>query len=441
VIKMYKMTILLVRFSELKQKTRSIAMGKNVKNTNKILNDKTLLVTADIGKYVNYCYARTPRGEELDPFKFHNTGIGFLLVYEIIEMFRKKHHLERIVFGIESTGNYGEPLIHFMVDRGIYMVQVNPLHTKKVKEMRGNSPNKTDRKDPKVIADIIALNNSLKVIIPRGAAAELDRLNHFREILLEDKKRAYNQLESSIVPVFPEFLHLFKDLQIKTVEFLLKNYPFPESIVDLGLEGLTEKLYAVSRGRFGEEKAKTLYEAALSSAGIKEGLAGTLLMQENLYKKIHLIENQLCQVEESIRKKLLEIPYSRYIMSIRGIGPIITAAIIGEVGDIRKYDCAQQLQKLSGLNLYEISSGIQKGQRHITKRGRRLLRKMLYYAALNVTKKNGILHDTYNNHLRKKMTKTQALTAISRKIIRIIYALVRDRSEYSTEYNIHKDAA
>ena len=416
-------------------------MSKNVKNTNKILNDKTLLVTADIGKYVNYCYARAPRGEELDSFKFHNTGIGFLMVYEIIEMFRKKHHLERIVFGIESTGNYGEPLIHFMVNRGIYMVQVNPLHTKKVKEMRGNSPNKNDKKDPKVIADIIALHNSLKVVIPRGAAAELDRLIHFREILLEDKKRAYNQLESSIVPVFPEFLHLFKDLQIKTVEFLLKNYPFPEPILELGLECLTENLYRVSRGRFGKEKAKALYEAALSSAGIKEGLDGTLLMQENLYKKIHLIDRQLCQVEENIRIKLSDIPYSRYIMSIRGIGPIITAAIIGEVGDIRKYDCAQQLQKLSGLNLYEISSGKQKGQRHITKRGRHLLRKMLYYAALNVTKKNGILHDAYNNHLNKKMTKTQALTAISRKMIRIIYALVRDRSEYITEFNINKDAA
>ncbi|MBE9594866.1 MAG: transposase, partial [Proteobacteria bacterium] len=144
-----------------------------------------------------------------------------------IELFRKKHHLDRIVFGIESTGNYGEPLIHYMVNRGIQMVQVNPLHTKKVKEMRGNSPNKNDRKDPKVIADIIALRNSLTVIIPKGAAAELDRMVHLREILLEDKKRAYNQLESAIVPIFPEFLHVFKDLQIKTVEHLLKNYPLP----------------------------------------------------------------------------------------------------------------------------------------------------------------------------------------------------------------------
>ena len=425
----------------MKQKTRNIAMKKKVRNLNKYLNDKTLLVTADVGKYFNYCYARTPKGEELEPFKFHNTGLGYIMVYEIIELFRKKHHLDRIVFGIESTGNYGEPLIHYMVNRGIQMVQVNPFHTKKVKEMRGNSPNKNDKKDPKVIADIIALHNGLTVVIPRGAAAELDRLVHLREILLEDRKRAYNQLESAIVPIFPEFLHIFKDLQIKTVEHLLKYYPLPESIIKLGLEDLIKLLHTVSRGRFGRKKADIFYEAALSSAGIKEGIEGTLLMIKSLYDKISLLDRQLSQVEEGIGTKLSEVSYSRYIMSIKGIGPIITASIIGEVGDLRKYDYAHQLQKLAGINLYEISSGIQIGQRHITKRGRHLLRKMLYYAALNVTKKGGILHDTYNKHLKKGMTKTQALTAISRKIIGIIYALVRDSSNYVERVDGNKLAA
>jgi transposase len=416
-------------------------MSRNVRNFGKFLNEKTLLVTADVGKYSNYCYARTPKGEELEPFEFHNTGSGFIMVYGIIKLFGKKHNLDRIVFGIESTGNYGEPLIHYMVNRGIQMVQVNPLHTKKVKEMRGNSPNKNDKKDPKVIADIIALGNCLTVIIPRGAEAELDRLVHLREILLEDKKRAYNQLESAIVPIFPEFLHIFKDLQIKTVEHLLKNYPLPESIIKLGLEELIETLYTVSRGRIGKKRAEKFYEVALSSAGIKEGIEGTLLMIKNLYDKISLLDRQLSQVEENIGIKLSEVPYSRFIMSIKGIGPIITAAIIGEVGDLRKYDCAQQLHKLAGINLYEISSGIQRGQRHITKRGRHLLRKMLYYAALNVTKKGRILHDNYNKHLKKGMTKTQALTAISRKIIGIIYALVRDSSDYVEKIDGNKIAA
>ena len=200
-------------------------------------------------------------------------------------------------------------------------------------------------------------------------------------------------------------------------------------------------MHTVSRGRIGRKRAEKFYEAALSTAGIKEGIEGTLLMIKNLYDKISLLDRQQSQVEESIGIKLSEVPYSRFIMSIKGIGPIITAAIIGEVGDLRKYDYAQQLHKLAGINLYEISSGIQRGQRHITKRGRHLLRKMLYYAALNVTKKGRILHDTYNKHLKKGMTKTQALMAISRKIIGIIYALVRDSSDYIERVDGNKIAA
>jgi transposase len=209
----------------------------------------------------------------------------------------------------------------------------------------------------------------------------------------------------------------------------------------LGLQDLTEVLYTVSRGRFSSKKAEKLYEAALTSAGIREGREGTLLIIKNLYDKINLLDRQLVQLEENIRIKLTEIPYSRYIMSIEGIGPIITAAIIGEVGDLRKYSSARQLHKLAGINLYEISSGKQIGQRHITKRGRHLLRKMLYYAAINVTKKDRILHDTYNKHLMKGMTKTQALMAISRKIIGIIYALVRDNSNYVEGVDTNQVAA
>lgn len=49
--------------------------------------------------------------------------------------------------------------------------------------------------------------------------------------------------------------------------------------------------------------------------------------------------------------------------------------------------------KLVGLDLYKISFGKMKGQRKISKRGRSLLRKILYYATIQKIRKNGILHD------------------------------------------------
>jgi len=94
--------------------------------------------------------------------------------------------------------------------------------------------------------------------------------------------------------------------------------------------------------------------------------------------------------------------------------------------------------KLAGLDLYEISSGKMKGQRRISKRGRSLLRKILYYAAIQTIRKNGILHDYYTRLTDRGMKRMMALVAVSRKLLGIIYAMVRDDSEYSVNFESMK---
>ena len=53
-----------------------------------------------------------------------------------------------VVVGYESTGPYAEPFVHYLRSRPVTIVQVNPMHTKRVKEINNNSPLKTDEKDP-----------------------------------------------------------------------------------------------------------------------------------------------------------------------------------------------------------------------------------------------------------------------------------------------------
>ena len=97
---------------------------------------------------------------------------------------------------------------HFLLKRSVTMVQVNPLHTKRLKELQGNSPGKTDRKDPKVIADIIELGHALTVVIPEGAAAELRRLTQARERAIRRRTALFNQIQDLVFMVFPEFLQV-----------------------------------------------------------------------------------------------------------------------------------------------------------------------------------------------------------------------------------------
>ena len=398
-------------------------------------NSETLLVTVDVGKVKNYGYGRCMDGSELPVFSFFNTGKGFEYFLNKVNKFKKDKGLSKILFGLESTGVYGEALIHYLHKRGLEIVQVNPMHTKRVKEIRGNSQNKTDKKDPKVIADIIALNNYLTVIIPEGVSAELRRLAHLREQKLTDINKVYNRMEALTFLIFPEFLNVMKGLRTKTAAYLIKHYPSPHSIRNLGVEALTEKIERVSRKRLGKERAEELYNAALVSGGIEEGLESIVEGLSMFLDEIALYEKHLSQIEHKMGQSLQEIPYSKFIMSIKGIGAITTAVIIGEVGDLRKYKTKQELSKLAGLNLYEISSGKHVGERHISKRGRSLLRKILFYAAINVTKEGGIFYDVYQSHLKKGMKKIKALTAISRKLIGIIYALVRDNVNYIEGFN------
>jgi len=90
--------------------------------------------------------------------------------------------------------------------------------------------------------------------------------------------------------------------------------------------------------------------------------------------------------------------------------------------------------KLAGLDLYEISSGRRKGQRRISKRGRSLLRKILFYAAIQMIRKNGIMYDYYTRLTGRGMERMRALIAVSRKLLRIIHAILRDNRDYVGGY-------
>lgn len=133
-----------------------------------------------------------------------------------------------------------------------------------------------------------------------------------------------------------------------------------------------------------------------------------------------------------------QIPCSRSLLSLKGIGKITAAGLIGEVGDFSKFSTFSDVEKLAGLNLFEISSGKLKGNRHISKRGRALLRKLLFFAALNTVRKGGVMYLQYRKYLERGMPKIKALVAISRKLLRIVFALVRDHSEYQNNYSKEK---
>lgn len=399
------------------------------------VNQNVLIATVDGGKDKHYGYYRRPDGTDCKSFDFWNNGQGFQEFWGRISSAAATHGLEEIIVGFESTGPYMEPLAQFLRSKkGIRLVQVNPMHTKRLKELPGNSPLKTDRKDPKVIADIIELGHALTVVIPEGPAAELRRLTQARERTIESRTRLFNQLQSLLAISFPEFLQVMRDVKTASAQHLLRHYPTAQDIVSLGEPALAALFRKVSRGKLREDRARALFEAASESVGVREGRSSMLLEIGLMLDTIGIYDRFIEGLEAEMVRHLGQIPYSRIILSLKGIGPVTAAGLIGEVGDFTKFGTISEVMKLAGLDLYEVSSGKHRGKLRISKRGRPLIRKLLYLAALSTVRKSGVMHEWYHRALGRGMNKTKALVAVSRKLLGIIFALVRDHSVYVENY-------
>ena len=409
-------------------------MGIKAKKV-KWINKKTMIATFDIGKNVHYGYFRAADGQERKPFCVYNAQKSFKQLWAEICRFKREHQLEQVVVGFESTGPYAEPLFHFLRKKPVKLVQVNPVHTKRVKELTGNSPNKTDKKDPRVIADVICLGHALTLVVPKGAAAHLRRLTQARQRALRDRTATINQLQHLMFVIFPEFLAIMKNINTKTAAHLVKYHPAAQDIAALGVETLTAMMRKISRGKLGRERAEQLIAAAKSSVGIREGCESILLEIAHLNARIENDSDFIDKLEDQLEEYLHQIPYSSSILSVKGIGVVTAGGLIGEVADFKKFDTISEVMKLAGLDLYEISSGKHRGQRRISKRGRPLMRQLLFFAAINAVKSKGIMHQKYQQMLARGMLKMKALVAISRKLLGLIFAIVRDSTKYIEDYN------
>jgi transposase len=220
----------------------------------------------------------------------------------------------------------------------------------------------------------------------------------------------------------------------KTAQHILKRYTIPERIGTLSKEALGEEMRKRSMGKFGIKDAESLIGLARETVGIKEGLAGIFMDIRHILMQLEAEVQFILEIEAEMGATLERIPCSLRLLSIKGLGIVSVAGLIGEVGDFSKFSTQSEIMKLAGLDLYEISSGKRKGQRRISKRGRSLLRKILFYAAIQMIRKNGIMYDYYARLTGRGMERMRALIAVSRKLLRIIHAIVRDNRDYVGQY-------
>ena len=337
------------------------------------VKEGTLIATVDVAATTNTGYCTSADGRDIKVFRFDNTKVGFDKFWDMIVSSKNRFKCTEVIVGYESTGPYAEPLVHYLQDKPAKIVQVNPMHTKRLKEVNDNSPGKTDDKDPRVIADIIRLGHALSIVVPEGDAAYLRRLNNARERHVGERTALLNQMQQLVFLIFPEFKTIVTQMSGKTVRYVLKQCTTPERIASLDKRVFGDELRRRSRGRLGIREAERLIEAARTTIGITEGLTGIVLDLRHILTQLDVVDRFTSEVEAEMASTLDRIPASMRLLSIKGLGVISVAGLIGEVGDFSKFRTQSEIMKLAGLDLYEVSSGKRNGEKRISKRGRSLI--------------------------------------------------------------------
>lgn len=401
----------------------------------KYVNADTMIVTVDIGSRTHYGYIRWGK-IEVKSFSFENTRAGLNKFNKVIEAFKSKWGLKEVIMGFESTGSYGRPLVYFFSGKPVELVQVNPLHTSRLKSVNDNSPLKSDTKDPRVIADLIQMGHTLTVVTPEGDSGELRGFTLARERALKSRTVKSNQLTQLLVTYYPEFPGLFSKITGKTVLYILERYPLPGDIVACDLGKLTLELKKISRGKVNGDKVKKIYNFACNSIGIKGAPVSAAFEIRHLVREIKKLSEYIGELEEQMAIYLKKIDYADRLLEIKGVATVTLAAIIGEVGDFRNFRFIREIVKFAGLNLCEHSSGLHIGRRRISKFGRAILRKMLYYGALQVIRYDNALGNYYKRKVSEGMMKSKALIAVGKKLLKTMFSMVRNNTRYDCNHKI-----
>jgi transposase len=403
-----------------------------------------LVIGIDIAKEIQVARAVTYRGIELGkPCSFTNDLFGFQQFRSWIQALQREHCKTHAIIGMEPTGHYWLNLAHWLLEQQCEVVVVNPYHVKLNKENRDNSPTKNDVKDALVIADMVKSGYYSSLRLPTGKFEELRILFSSREFAVKQFISVQNQVHRWLDIWFPEYHHVFTDWTCKSSLATLQLFPLPADLKCLSAKEIYAAWKPIMRRRGSYSFAVALQEYAHLSVGATMGSVQAKQSLAFLLAQFHSHEEYLTQLEIEMLTLLQEIPQAIPILAISGMGTVLVASILSETGDLRGFSHGQQVMRLAGLHLSEVSSGLHKGQARLTKRGRPKLRKMLFLTVLNLVKHNPEFRELHQHNTKiKKMKKIHSIIKLCGKLARILVAMTNQNESYiSGKYTVQLIAA
>lgn len=342
----------------------------------------------------------------------------------------------------EATGVYSRSVVRFCQDNNLSYTQLNPL------ELHLRSENlrrvKTDQADAHKIAHSAIENNYRQTAAWSKDYRQLRELTRFYDQITNDIKLEQGKLYTALEQTFPEEEQLFKSRVSKLALNIILLFPHPDFVHGLSRTKLKNKLMSQTDKRLSKTKGLKYAEKLIKYAQISYPATDvdSIQVQEVQYYCRQLID--LTKQKELLigQMKILSesLPTYQIFISMPGIGLLTAAQLLGELGDITRFDNANQLNAYIGIDLNRYQSGQYRRQDHINKRGNPHARALVYLIVRNMIRQQAAapnhIVDYYYQLKKRPIPKKDkvAIVACMNRTLKCLYAMVMTGTKYVYAY-------
>ena len=400
-----------------------------------------LVVGIDVAKDKHYAFFGTPTGKTIvRRLIFENSMEGFekLLTHE--EMLKVHHSFNKVIFGLEATGNYHKPLGEHLIKCSRTVVLVSGMAVKNNRKMMENRWDKNDTKDAAVIADLISQGKFLFYEYTAMPIRDLRNLLSLKRRLKKQEHVYKVRIRNSLIAqYFPELDTYYSNCGkegLAIVRWCLD----PSVISGLDYDEFVRRVAPNGRGGIPQqERLRAVWKKSIESIGCTAGESldvETKLMVEGLT----YTRETMRYVEKKIEEICLDIPEYHYVLSIPGFGPDISSRVVGAIGYPFRFDNGRQILKMAGMDLSANRSGKKSDTviPTLSKSGKADLRYALYQAALIASSKNIYFVKYYTEKLRgrekEKGIKTKMRVKLAAKLLIIAWTLMKKQQYFDPVY-------
>ncbi|WP_329316823.1 IS110 family transposase (plasmid) [Streptomyces sp. NBC_01278] len=378
----------------------------------------------DIGKTHHHCVVLDAEGKKRLSRRVLNDEPELLtLLADVLALD------EDVLWAVDVADGMAALWINVLLNHGQHLVYIPGLAVNRASAgYRGMG--KTDAKDATVIADQARMRRDLTVLRPDDEhAIELRVLTNRRSDLTADRTRRINRLRGQLTGIFPA-LERALDLGNNGPLILLSGYQTPAALRRTGRKRL-ETWLRNRKVRSPEALTEAAMEAAERQHTAVPGEKITAQVIHTLAKEVMDLNEQIIEIDKLIAARFREHELAEVIESMPGIGPLMGAEFLAATaGDMSRYGTADRLASLAGVAPVPRDSGNVRGNLHRPRRYHRGLQRVFYTSALISIRNCDASRRFYERKRAEGKRHTQAVLALARRRVNVLWALIRDRQCY-----------